>query len=238
MKVIITDGNGLYVSRDDRNNLTLTTNIKLASFYKEEKALNVITHNLKNMKFFSDKKWILQEVAEGPVLIADISETPEVKANPIVPMAKAETVDITDSPRIFKDKSESELLQMIYDSMEAYCELETRMGSLSQQLHEQTKLREDLEHAIENLRFSASEGYKLCKKIQDVSRRRRTLKKNVTQFNMIRNEAIFPNVLKVREVLQKLRDTESADTYYNRVAKDLGERIQFNSTAKEAGIKL
>lgn len=207
---VITDGKNNYVTLDGCNTVTLTADRDRALVLKETAAKNLIKNSLKNRKIYSGVVWKLEEVSQ-----------PEAEQN----------------NRIYENKSESELLQMISDSLEAYNELGFREQAMLQQLHEQTKLREDLEHAIENMQFNASEGYKLCKKIQNISRQRRILKKNVAKADVIRKE-LFPEPKRVESALKKIKSIDSSDSYHFRMTSDFGESIRLGQTSKEMGITL
>lgn len=221
MKVMISDGSN-FLTRDENYRYSLTTDKNKAYLLDEESAKKLIKNNLKHIRLYARKSWSIIPVEILPVIESETESAAELQNEAAL-------------PRIYQTTDVTELLQIVRDSLEAYCELIIRQPALEQQLYDETKTREDLEHTIENLRFNAFQGYDLCKRLQNISRSRRITKKNVLKLKMLQKSAPLSDVSSIRRLIEQIDAIEAADTYRYRKITEFGDSIQFDATLKDLG---
>ena len=175
-----------YFARDKAGNLFLTTNKGSALFYDENdknKLINIKNNLPKHYKkdrvilFYSEK---------------DTKSEENNKSSPIMSNNKN-----GDEKLRIELKSESELKSKseFDDVKDKICSLSIEFkkmldskDTLLKQLSEVDMMISDEMHYIEFYKFSASEGYKICKEIQRLRDERRKIKNKLEAINIINSQ--------------------------------------------------
>ena len=116
----------------------------------------------------------IKDVTEQAAELISPHETPELKAD-VKLVDAAEISRLTDS-----FKTTSETLTQIKNSKATYCE----------KLSECDKEIQVILHDLEDMRFSASQGYKILREIQTLRKKRREIKNSIKVTDLISDRTI------------------------------------------------
>lgn len=159
MKYYVKSRNNEYVSILADNSLWLTFDIDKAFLFKsKDKARNVAKHGVSNKVKRQHGPFTVHAVEEE----LPAAETPKSIKN---------NIDST------QDKPKIEIPQIVENFfVEIKNLIDENMSDISDRLSEVDLELSDMLHYIEFHKFSACEGYKLCKKLQQILDRRRVIK--------------------------------------------------------------
>lgn len=211
MKVKISDGHS-FITKDINNRYSLTTDPNKALVMDKISAEKVIKNSLRNTRIWAKKNWFTTDVTSE----TDSSEEA-----------------LQTEPDKYRCMSECELLHLIEEALEAYCELESRESNLLQKSYDDDKRREDLVHTIENVNFNAYQGFCLCRGFQDILRQRRILKKSLAKMKAIQESGLFHDITKLQKLITDLKRIELADRYHYRIIEDYGDSVRLGQSYQE-----
>lgn len=160
--------NGDYVARDPTNNIYLTSSIDKALFTEtKNKAASIRLNNIpKTLKKFGPYEIIEITKIDGKIYIPSVS-VESFSTNDML----NEVVDRIDT--FSKQINKIDAYQSELNSIISYTDLELV----------------DMLHYIEFHKFSACEGYKLCKKIQEICDRRREAKNKMQIIHTVKTQS-------------------------------------------------
>lgn len=159
MSVIITDGT-YFIKATSTGQYTLCSSKSVATVFTEDKATHVLGALPKILQKYD---WGVERGPADPVTLKDIQ--------------------IASSNYVHVDSSE--LFEQITCASEIIVKAVGNAKHLQKMLQAADMELNDLEHFIEFFNFSASDGYKLAKLIQNVRRRRRDIKNEMRRINIL-----------------------------------------------------
>ena len=160
--------NGDYVARDPTNNICLTSSIDKALFTESKnKAASIRLNNIpRTLKKFAPYEIIEITKIDGKIYTPNVS---------------------------VESFSTNDMLNRVVDSIDLFSKQMNKIDAYQSELnsivsHTDLELV-DMLHYIELHKFSACEGYKLCKKIQEICDRRREAKNKIQIIHAIKTQS-------------------------------------------------
>jgi hypothetical protein len=183
---VVSDGNGVYIGKDQKNKPMYTTDVKQAIIFgSSTKAWNFVANLSRN---FETSKLIVQQVGTG---LDGANQTAEIEAATENELAESAGLSAPiqfgniDSQYMIDLKANVRIMQDVFSKARA---------EYTAQNEEQRRLENqllDLEHAAElKPNMSAVDGYKLYTQIRDVRRKRRECKDAKAILEMVLNSSL------------------------------------------------
>lgn len=139
----------------DRKGRSLTSDLSAASKWNQKVKADNMCEAVKQQKVFAGKDFEVREIEDTSVTIS------------------------------VEQELDSDLVDMVSNLKEQIVALETRLKELKLELSQVDKLIVDIEHAMEFVEANAAQGYMLYKKMHDARLKRRKIKTEQDQINLI-----------------------------------------------------